>query len=270
MAFYNVMKLEYHDFIQYRIYEKPVEYDVKADLKKEDVSFADSGECIDVEARKERSMYVSLNRTKQSVYSLAYNNKWDWFVTLTFSDKKVDRYDYSEIIKKTRNWFNNVKKRFAPDLKYILIPEPHKDGAYHLHGLLANCGELQFVDSGRVVDHGKSRKKNCNNADLPTIYNIANWKFGFSTATKVQSNAKCVSYMTKYITKDLCVIAQKRRRYLASNNLDRVEREYLNIPRDQIDNFLVQAYLEDRVDYVKTQKIPEAGQHINYVTIKKG
>ena len=64
--------------------------------------------------------------------------------------------------------------------------------------------------------------------------------------------------------------AQKRRRYLASNNLDRVEREYLNIPRDQIDNFLVQAYLEDRVDYAKTQKIPEAGQHINYVTIKKG
>ena len=44
MAFYNVMKLEYHDFIQYRIYEKPVEYDVKADLKKEDVSSADSGE----------------------------------------------------------------------------------------------------------------------------------------------------------------------------------------------------------------------------------
>ena len=38
----------------------------------------------------------------------------------------------------------------------------------------------------------------------------------------------------------------------------------------QIDNFLVQAYLEDRVDYAKTQKIPEAGQHINYVTIKKG
>ena len=83
----------------------------------------------------------------------------------------------------------------------------------------------------------ESQEKNCNNADLPIIYNIANWKFGFSTATKVQSNAKCVSYMTKYITKDLCVIAQKRRRYLASNNLDRVEREYLNIPRDQIDNF---------------------------------
>ncbi len=205
------------------------------------------------------------------MYSLAYNNKWDWFVTLTFSDEKVDRYDYSEIIKKTRKWFNNMKNRFAPDLKYILIPEPHKDGAYDLHGLLANCGELQFVDSGRVMSIMESQERKivimliCR-----TIYNITNWKFGFSTATKVQSNAKCVSYMTKYITKDLCVIAQKRRRYLASNNLDRVEREYLNIPRDQIDNFLVQAYLEDRVDYAKTQKIPEAGQHINYVTIKKG
>ena len=86
--------------------------------------------------------------------------------------------------------------------------------------------------------------------------------------------------MTKYITKDLCVIAQKRRRYLASNNLDRVEREYLNIPRDQIDNFLVQAYLEDRVDYAKTQKfqkqdsisimLPLKGVAIKYWCAKKG
>ena len=27
MAFYNCVKLEYHDFIQYRIYKKPIEKD---------------------------------------------------------------------------------------------------------------------------------------------------------------------------------------------------------------------------------------------------
>lgn len=115
MAFYNVMKLEYAILFSIAFMKNLSNMTLKQIWgKEEDVSSADSGECIDVEARKERSMYVSLNRTKQSVYSLAYNNKWDWFVTLTFSDEKVDRYDYSEIIKKTRKWFNNMKNRFAP------------------------------------------------------------------------------------------------------------------------------------------------------------
>lgn len=268
MAFYNVMRLEYHDFIQYRIYEKPVEYDNKCNINDNDILQSDN-KCIDSEARKERSIKVSLNRTKQSVYSLAYNNKWDWFVTLTFSAEKIDRYNYDEIIKKTRKWFNNIRSRLAPDLKYILIPEPHKDGAYHLHGLLAGCGGLDFVDSGRVVDCGKSRIRNKNNSDLPTIYNIANWKYGFSTATKVQSNAKCVSYMTKYITKDLCIVAENRRRYLASNNLDRVVKEVLNLPISDIDKLIQDAYMNDIVDYAKTQVIPDVGQKVQYITLRK-
>lgn len=266
MAFYNVMRLEYHDFVQYRIYEKPVEYDNKSNRDYDD---NENNNFKDSEARKDRSIKVSLNRTKQSIYSLAYNNKWDWFVTLTFSAEKIDRNDYNEIIKKTCKWLNNIRSRYAPDMKYILIPEPHKDGAYHFHGLFADCDGLTFVDSGRVVDKGKARKRTKNNSDLPTIYNIENWKFGFSTATKVQSNAKCVSYMTKYITKELCIVAENRRRYLASKNLDRVVREVLNIPTSEIDALIENAYMNGSVDFAKTQTIPEAGQKIQYITLKK-
>ena len=32
MAFYNCVKLEYHDFIQYRIYKKPIEKDYEKSI----------------------------------------------------------------------------------------------------------------------------------------------------------------------------------------------------------------------------------------------
>ena len=83
------------------------------------------------------------------------------------------------------------------------------------------------------------------------------------------SNAKCVSYMTKYVTKELCQIALNKRRYLSSTNLDRVVKEYLNLPINQIDDFIIDSYVNDRVDYEKTQTIAEAGQQIRYITIKK-
>lgn len=274
MAFYNCMKLEYHDFIQYRIYKKPIEKDFEKSIYDDGVGVVEnSEENINDELskieRKERSKKVSLNRTKQTIYSLAYNNKWDWFVTLTLDPDKIDRFDYSQVVKKVVYWLNNFKKRKAPDMKYILIPEPHKSGAYHFHGLFANVPEELFTDSGRVFKNKKAYKRTNENASFPWIYNLTSWSMGWSTATKVISNAKCVSYMTKYITKELCLIAENKRRYLSSTNLDRVVKEYLNVPIENIDKFIIDSYVNDRVDYEKTQTIAEAGQQIRYITIKK-
>lgn len=87
MAFYNCMKLEYNDFIQYRIYKKPIEKDYEKDICDTGAGVVENSDNEIVNdklgnlERKEHSKQVSLNRTKQSIYSLAYNNKWDWFVT---------------------------------------------------------------------------------------------------------------------------------------------------------------------------------------------
>lgn len=273
MAFYNCVKLEYHDFIQYRIYKKPIEKDYEKSIYDGVGVDENTEETINDELskneRKEHSKKVSLNRTKQTIYSLAYNNKWDWFVTLTLDPDKIDRFDYTEVIKKVTKWLNNFKSRKAPDLKYILIPEPHKSGAYHFHGLFANVPVELFQDSGRVFVNKKAYKRTKNNSNFPWIYNLPSWSMGWSTATKVVSNAKCVSYMTKYVTKELCQIALNKRRYLSSTNLDRVVKEYLNLPINQIDEFIIDSYVNDRVDFEKTQTIAEAGQQIRYITIKK-
>ena len=83
------------------------------------------------------------------IYKLACNNKpWDYFVTFTFNSDKVDRYNFSEVSKKLSKWIDNIKQKYGcKDMGYIIVPEKHKDGAWHFHGLFKNCDNLNFIDS---------------------------------------------------------------------------------------------------------------------------
>lgn len=70
------------------------------------------------------------------------------------------------------------------------MPERHKDGACHFHGLLTNCDNLKMVDSGKF-----SKGKHIYNHEVKgskKIYNInsRNWKYGFTTATKIEDTKK--------------------------------------------------------------------------------
>lgn len=169
----------------------------------EDISDLDRRELSEEE--KEYNRYRNFNRTKQMVFDYARCGNWDWFITLTFSGDKVDRYDFDECSKKARKWLNN-QRRYAPNLMYLLVPEQHKDGAWHFHGLLANTGDMKFIDSGKK-DKGNP------------IYNMVKWQFGFTTATKVQDIHKVAKYIGKYITKSLCDITPGKKRYFPSQNL---------------------------------------------------
>lgn len=261
LGVYNVQVYDYEGFTQFRIYNRPVEYEHERVVSDDAVILSD-------DVKKERSERVSLNRTKQSIYELAYNNKWDWFITFTFSDS-VDRYLYDICTKRVRIWLNNLQKRKCPNLKYLIVPEQHKDGAWHIHGLLANCDGLEFVDSGRVSIGRKAYIRTDKNSDHLWIYNIPSWQYGFSTATAVQDNAKTCSYMCKYITKELCTGLKNKRRYFASKNCKKVVKENYNWATDDIENMINDFYAQGLVDYDKTQKIECAGQIVRYVTIKK-
>ena len=148
---------------------------------------------------EELNLKRSMRRTKQSIFDISRSNSWDWFLTFTFSKEKVDRYDYQAVSKKMSNWFIQIKRK-CPEMKYLVVPEYHKDGAWHFHGLFANIDELEIVDSGKRW----SGKK---------VYNINNFKLGFTTATKVQDSSKASSYITKYTTKDLCRHTKGRKRF---------------------------------------------------------
>lgn len=194
-----------------------------------------------------RSFKSSLNRSKNNIYQLVHCNKWEWFVTLTF-DSSYDRTDYDFLLKKLIKWIDNVKQRYAPSLKYIIIPEEHKriedngKRAFHFHGLFSNCGNIEFIESF----HKKSNKPIFSKSGL-RVYNVRQYNLGFSSATKVKNTDRCSNYMTKYITKALCIRQKGKRRYLNSLNLDKPIVELYLMDDEEFSNFLP----IDEINYYK-------------------
>lgn len=160
----------------------------------------------------ERSLRNSIARTRQKISGYARSNTWDMFVTLTFNPDKVDSFDYSLVSKKLSQWLKDVRKRYCPDLKYLVVPELHQSGRYHFHALFADCDGLRLVDSGKRDGQD-------------VIYNIGNYGWGFTTATYIKDSQKASNYIVKYITKDLCVVTAGKKRYWNSRNLNFEEGE---------------------------------------------
>ena len=272
MAQYNLKRVDYGEFVQYRIYDRPICKNEEQKENKEQKQKGDKNDKIDKkdckdtgQANNNRSEQVSVNRSIQTIYKYAQANSWEYFVTLTFArDAGVDVYNYSDCVKKLTKWLNNQRRK-CPDLKYLFVPEMHTDGAFHFHGLIANCDGLTFSDSGRVAIGNKAYKRTKENQHFPTIYNMDNWKYGWSTATAVVSSCKSASYICKYITKDLVQGIGKRRRFYPSNNLDLPEESEHLFDMDSLEE-LIESF-GDALDYSKTQDIPEAHQRIRYYTV---
>lgn len=202
--------------------------------------FTDEMEKLRTIVDAERSAKNSLNRTKQNIYKFSRQADWEYFITLTFDGSKVNRYDFDECMGKANNWFNNQKKRKAPDLKYLFVPEQHKDGAWHIHGVIADVGEMAFADSGRVAIGEKAYRRSDVNSEFATIYNLSGWRFGFSTATRVRDKYKVASYITKYITKDLCENTFGKKRYYRSRNIpEPIEKGFIVEPQ-YFDSFMTE------------------------------
>ena len=208
---YNVKTIEYVDSVQVRTYKRPVTVSNKINLpqlKQKHVSEPKERTAYQVE----HSIKSSVNRTINQIYTISSANKWEYFVTLTINPKLLDNTDFNLVSEKLNVWTNNLKKRYAPDLKYIIVPELHKDKSkWHFHGLFANIGKMPLVFSGKVCV-GKFVYDYVKKPFATKIYNLPLWKYGFSTATIIRDSSKASSYITKYITKDLSHILQNQHR----------------------------------------------------------
>lgn len=204
-----------------------------------------------------RSLNSSMRRTKQKVYDYARANTWDWFMTWTFSKERVkSRYDYVELSKRMSQWLKDVRKRRAPDMMYLVVPEYHQDGAIHFHGLMSDIGELSLIDSG--VRDGRGRQ----------IYNVEDFGLGFTTATRVTDSLKAANYISKYITAEMLFLTKDRKRYWVSRNLEK-PLESKMIVSEGVKQEIIDMYSESAK---KTKKIevetPDFIQKIYYFTIQ--
>lgn len=162
----------------------------------------------ELEKERERSLNSNMKRAKGKIYDYSRANVWEWFVTLTFAPDTVNRYDYTSCTKKLSEWLHNMRRDTETDFKYIVVPERHKDGAYHFHGLFAGCDSLGITFSGHCTNEGEK------------IYNIGRYKLGFTTATRVKQNEAVTKYITKYTTKDLMEHIKGKKKYWVSRNLN--------------------------------------------------
>lgn len=143
-----------------------------------------------------------------------------YFVTLTLSPDRIDRYDYTAIIRQLNNWLGNRVRRAG--MKYVLVPEHHKDGAIHFHGCFNDALSLSF--SGRYLRNGKA----VTSRSGKKIYNIADFDLGFTTAIKItgkNGTDAIAAYVKKYITKDFQKVGG--RYYLHGGALELPEYMYL-------------------------------------------
>lgn len=133
------------------------------------------------------------SRAKKRLFDLARCNSFDMMFTCTLSAEKLNRYSYEEAIHAWNIWAGNRVQRKG--LLYVAVPELHKDGAIHFHGLLnSSACKLQRArnaKTGRLI-YSKGRP----------VWNITDWTVGFTSAVFLDENYdRACNYVSKYITK---------------------------------------------------------------------
>lgn len=225
------------------------------------------------EQEQEKNKRDSLTRAKKKVFEIASANEWHYMVTFTLNKEKIDRYDPKTVQKSFSAWLSNMVQR--KDFKALIIPEYHPtDKAIHFHGLINDT--LTFDHSNTYKVMGKKKpmreerlkrlKKTIHDEDVKPVFNIREYKLGFSTAIpldeqlqkdETSKNVTRVShYITKYCTKDLDKIFGSY--YIAVGKIER-ELPYIlcNMDFDQL------------AEFGKVVKLPENYGTVCYATITR-
>ena len=135
-------------------------------------------------------------RAKSLVLQYALCNPWDFFFTGTLDKTKFNRYDLDEYQQKLSQFIRDKRKAYGTQLQYLLIPEHHEDGAWHVHGLLSG------LPDGVLRRFRRPEPWYLVNSDY------LNWtdymdKFGFCSLGPIKHPIATAFYITKYVSKDL-------------------------------------------------------------------
>lgn len=153
----------------------------------------------------------NVSRARGRVFELALCNNWEYFVTLTIDKAKFERFDLEAYQKAFSKWLRN-RARCHGVVRYVLIPEQHKDGAWHMHGLM----------TGLCVDKDLSYNEH-GFLDWPAYRE----KFGYISLSPVRDRQRVASYITKYVTKAMAetVLQAGKHLFYASKGLAGKERQ---------------------------------------------
>lgn len=196
------------------------------------------------EAQRQAGLLRGARRAKKRVFDLAACNDFDMMITLTLDPEDIDRYDYKPVIRKLGQWLDNRVRRKG--LRYLIVPELHKDGAIHFHGFI-NSEAVKLKPTRKRDKAGRK------------IFNVLDWTIGFTTAVFLDGTyeAAC-QYISKYVTKQVengkgCIGG---RYYLHGGELLEPIYKPLPIPFDT-------------ADFGRDFEIPEASLTLTYFTVEE-
>ncbi len=186
-------------------------------------------------------LHSSISRAKRVILELALCNEWDYFCTFTLSSR-YDRFDLQKWYTQFSQFIRDQRKKHSCDLVFLLVPETHKDGAWHIHGLMRGVPPLVTFQSR--WDAGERIKYSLVKGGYSCWLDYEK-RFGFNSFGPIHNPVACGFYITKYVSKaiDEGCINSGAHRYYASLGLQRSTKQGdIYGPCPYLDKFLVNHY----------------------------
>lgn len=146
--------------------------------------------------RNETKLDSNFSRARSMVLQYALCNPWEYFFTGTLDQAKFNRYDLDTFQAKLSQFIRDKRKAYKAKFQVLLVPEHHKNGAWHIHGLVHDLpegvlSEFAFPAPQKLIDGG-----------------FLNWpdymhKFGFCSLAPIRNPVATAYYISKYVSKDL-------------------------------------------------------------------
>lgn len=149
--------------------------------------------CVREEAQHyETKLDNSFSRARSMVLQYALCNPWDYFFTGTLDERLADRYNLDRYAKRLMQFIRDKRKKYDASFQVLLVPENHKDGAWHIHGLVyglpaSALRPFRYPEPKKLIDGG-----------------FLNWPdyqraFGFCSLAPIRDKVATAYYVTKYI-----------------------------------------------------------------------
>lgn len=170
---------------------------------------------------------ASLKRTRKKFIDYAMNNPFEWFGTWTLAPREGrDRLSLPEACRAFALAVQHFNRKYYCNLSYIVIPEQHKDGSWHFHGLMGNLPAEALVAFQRSRHNPPYIRSKLAKGEAVYKLQFFEDKLGWNTLEPIENKEAVIRYCTKYITKELldAKVTKNTRLLIASQGLEKPAR----------------------------------------------
>ena len=86
--------------------------------------------------KSDHKLNSNISRAKARIFELGMCNSWEYFITCTLDQQKYDRSNLKKFQTDIALFIRHQRAKHKSEIKYLFIPEKHKDGNWHIHGFI--------------------------------------------------------------------------------------------------------------------------------------